>query len=88
MKPVPPTITFVRSDVTAPFDPRALSLLEFAEDLGLDPPSSCRSGMCGACTTRKLSGEIEYEREPTAAAAEGEILLCCALPSGPVSLDL
>jgi hypothetical protein len=44
--------------------------------------------VCDACATRKLSGAIKYELEPTAAAAEGEILLCCALPSGPVTLDL
>jgi uncharacterized protein len=76
------------SGIAAPFDPRALNLLEFAEDLGLSPPFNCRGGSCGACTTRTLSGAIRYAEEPTAVVADDEVLLCCALPAGPVSLDL
>ena len=83
-----PIVTFARSDLSAPFDPRAQTLLEFAEDLGVAPPSSCRSGLCGTCTTRKLAGEIEYVQEPAVTVAPDEVLLCCALPAGPVSLDL
>lgn len=81
-------MTFARSGLTAPFDTRALNLLEFAEDLGIAPPSSCRSGMCGSCATRRLAGRIEYVQEPATTVAEDEILICCALPSGSVSLDL
>lgn len=83
-----PMVSFAKSDMTAPFDPRALNLLEFAEDLGLSPPFNCRSGSCGACATRKLSGAIRYAEEPTAVVAGDEVLLCCAVPDGPVSLDL
>jgi ferredoxin len=81
-------VSFAKSDITAPFDPRALNLLEFAEDLGFSPPFNCRSGSCGACATRKLSGAIRYAEEPTAVVADDEILLCRALPAGHVSLDL
>lgn len=83
-----PMVTFAKSDVTAAFGPSTLNLLEFAEDLGLNPPFSCRSGSCGACATRKLSGAIRYAEEPTAVVADDEVLICCALPTGPVSLDL
>jgi hypothetical protein len=83
-----PMVSFAKSDITAPFDPRALNLLEFAEDLGFSPPFNCRSGSCGACATRKLSGAIRYAEEPTAVVADDEILLCRALPAGHVSLDL
>lgn len=83
-----PIVSFARSDIAAPFEPRALNLLEFAEDLGLSPSFNCRTGSCGACATRKLSGAIRYAEEPTAAIAEDEVLLCCALPAGPVSLAL
>jgi uncharacterized protein len=83
-----PMVSFAKSDIKAPFGRRALNLLEFAEDLGLSPPFNCRSGSCGACATRKLSGAIRYAEDPTAVVADDEVLLCCALPSGPVSLDL
>jgi len=81
-------VSFAKSDLTAPFDPRALNLLEFAEDLGFSPPFNCRSGSCGACATRKLSGATRYAEEPTAVVADNEILICCAVPAGPVRLDL
>lgn len=83
-----PLVSFAKSGLTAPFDPQALSLLEFAEDLGLSPPANCRSGRCGACITRKLSGGIRYAQEPSTIVADDEVLLCCALPEGPVTLDL
>jgi ferredoxin len=85
---VAPMISFSKSAITASFDPHAMNLLEFAEDLGLSPPFNCRSGSCGTCATRKLSGTIRYVEEPTAVLADDEVLLCCALPAGPVSLDL
>ena len=89
LTPAPsPMVSFAKSGVTAPFEPRALNLLEFAEDLGLNPPFNCRSGNCGACATRKLSGSIRYAEEPIAVVADDEVLICCALPAGPVSLDL
>lgn len=83
-----PIVGFVRSGIRAPFHPRALSLLEFAEDLGLSPPFNCRSGNCGACATRKLSGSVLYADAPAAVVARDEVLICCALPDGPISLDL
>lgn len=82
-----PLVTFAQSGVSAPFDPRALNLLEFAEDLGISPPFSCRSGSCGSCATRKLAGTVRYMQEPTAQVGTGEVLLCCAVPDGAVSLD-
>lgn len=83
-----PVVRFTRSGMAMPFDGRASNLLEFAEDLGLSPPFNCRSGSCGVCATRTLSGAIRYAEEPTAVVPEDEVLLCCALPAGPVSLDL
>ena len=81
-------VTFAQSGVTAPFDRRALNLLEFAEDQGLSPPFSCRSGSCGSCATRKLAGRVRYIDAPSAVIGEDEVLLCCALPDGAVTLDV
>lgn len=81
-------VTFAQTGITAPFDPRALNLLEFAEDQGLSPPFSCRSGSCGSCATRKLAGNVRYIDTPSGIIGEDEVLLCCAVPDGPVTLDV
>lgn len=81
-------VTFARSGISVPFDPCALNLLEFAEDQGLSPPFSCRSGSCGSCATRKLVGQVRYIDPPSAVVSDDEVLLCCAVPDGPVTLDV
>lgn len=84
---VPPIVTFARSGLTAAFDARAFNLLEFAEDLGLTPPFGCRSGSCGSCLARRISGAVRYPEPPKAAPGDDEVLLCCALPDGDVTID-
>jgi ferredoxin len=56
------------------------SLLEFAEAKGIDAPSSCRSGMCGTCSTRLLSGSVRYTGEVEAVVQSGSTLICMAHP--------
>jgi hypothetical protein len=79
-------VTFAQSGITAAFDPRALNLLEFADDQGLSPPFSCRSGSCGSCATRKLAGQVRYIDPNSAVIGDDEVLVCCALPEGPETL--
>lgn len=38
----------------------------------------CRSGFCGICKKRLLSGEVIYHEKPLAFLGEGEVLVCCA----------
>lgn len=67
------------------------TLLETAEAHGLSPAFSCRSGSCGSCLTKKLSGEVVYRTPVSAPHSEGEVLICCAVPaadSDTVVLDL
>lgn len=86
-EPLDSTVTFARSGISSAFDSRALSLLEFAEDLGVNLPFGCRSGTCGSCATRKLSGDIRYVVHPTVELEAGQILPCCAVPRGNVCID-
>lgn len=68
-------IVFSRSDRTAIW--RAgedLSLLELAEDAGIDVPSSCRSGSCLSCRSTLLDGEA------TGSLGDGTVLPCIARP--------
>jgi ferredoxin-NADP reductase/predicted pyridoxine 5'-phosphate oxidase superfamily flavin-nucleotide-binding protein len=82
-------VRFARSGKTAIWHKRAGTLLDLAERTGLAPLSACRSGVCGTCATRVLSGQVTYEEEPAHEVAAGDALICCAAPVGArVSLDL
>ena len=73
-------VTFARSQQTVQWLPKHGSLLEFAEKHGIEAQSSCRSGMCGTCSTRVLSGQIAYDGEIEAEVADGSALICMAHP--------
>jgi hypothetical protein len=75
------SVTFVRSAEVAAWTPEKGTLLELAEDIGLSPPFSCRAGQCGSCTTPLLSGQVVYRETPSWRPAEGQVLLCCAVPA-------
>ncbi len=83
--PLPPareaSVVFARTGEASVWKPEHGSLLEFAEGKGLTPPSSCRAGSCGSCATRLQSGRVSYARPPAWQVAEGEVLLCCAVPA-------
>ncbi|HEV7326797.1 MAG TPA: 2Fe-2S iron-sulfur cluster-binding protein [Bosea sp. (in: a-proteobacteria)] len=82
-------ISFARSQRAAAWDEATdTNLLAFAERLGLDPPFSCRAGVCSTCRTGLLQGEVDYVEEPLDPPGPGEVLLCCAKPRGPLVLDL
>lgn len=82
-------ISFARSQCSAAWDEaNDANLLAFAERLGLDPPFSCRAGICSTCRTGLLQGEVAYVEEPLDPPGPGEVLLCCAKPRGPLVLDL
>jgi len=94
--PPPParqaTVVFARSGDAAQWSSERGTLLEFAEGKGLNPPFSCRAGHCGSCATRMTAGRVRYA-EPTAwRPADGEVLLCCAVPAADggerIELDL
>ena len=78
-KPVP--VAFMGSLKEARWTPEAGTLLELAEARGLEPVFSCREGTCGTCRTKLINGAVTYIVEPTAAIAESEVLLCCAVPA-------
>jgi ferredoxin len=60
-------------------------ILDAAEDAGLGLPFGCRTGACGTCTARLLSGEVDYRRPPRALKARhreaGYVLACIAVPT-------
>lgn len=81
-------VRFSRSGKTVPWDPRAGSLLAFAEDQGIRVESGCRAGSCGCCQTAVESGEVEYLQTPDADIAPGHCLLCIGKPTSDLTLAL
>lgn len=76
----PVKVAFKDSDIEVDWTPDKGTLLELAEEAGLGPDFSCRSGICGTCATRIKCGTVDYIEEPSTPHAEGEVLICCATP--------
>jgi ferredoxin len=87
----PVEVVFSKSGLHAQWTTASGTLLEFAETLGLDPPSSCRAGSCGTCRTHLLAGAVAYSTEPGTEVSDHDALICCARPAfgeGQIVLDL
>jgi ferredoxin-NADP reductase/predicted pyridoxine 5'-phosphate oxidase superfamily flavin-nucleotide-binding protein/ferredoxin len=74
-------VVFMKTGRDAMWSKEDGSLLDFAEANGLTPPSMCRSGFCGTCSTRVLSGEVSYPEPIDAEIEPGHALICCAMPA-------
>ena len=83
-----PRVTFVRSGITAAWDPKFASLLELAEACDVPVRWSCRTGVCHTCMTGLIGGTVYYHPEPLEMPAPGNVLLCCSRPDAVVALDL
>jgi ferredoxin-NADP reductase len=83
-----PEVQFARSGLSVPWGPPSTSLLEFAESCDVPTRWSCRTGVCHNCETALLSGAVRYDPEPLEPPAEGNVLICCSRPTGPVVIDL
>lgn len=82
-------VVFDRSDLSAVWSEADGTLLEFAEAQELEPPFSCRAGVCGTCACRLVEGEVDTTAAPTATVPEGHGLLCISRPrSKRITLDL
>jgi len=82
--PAANTITFARSGKSTPL-PAGMTVLEAAEKIGVEIPSSCRAGICGLCKVKLRNGSVTMEVEDALSAedkAAGIILACQAKSSG------
>ncbi len=88
--PTAVSVTFKKSGKSAPLPPDK-SILEAAEDIGVNIPFECRVGTCGECKIMKLSGTVTMEVEDALSAdekASGMILACQAKARGEVVVDV
>lgn len=83
----PINVRFQRSGRTLAWDGRDPSLLEFAERNGISVESGCRSGSCGSCATKVISGTVSYSSQPDGDIAPGHCLMCVGLPQSELVLE-
>ena len=83
----PVAVKFARSGIKTTWDPSKGTLLDLAESEGLRPAYSCRSGICQTCSTRLVSGEVDYTEPPMTPPGDGEALICCAYPRSGKDAD-
>ncbi len=86
----PATVQFAKSGKSVT-STEGGSILEMAEQAGIELDSSCRSGTCGTCKQTLLAGEVRYDGDPAALddddRAARTILTCIAHPVSQVSIE-
>lgn len=86
---VAPNVLFERSGKSTEV-PRELTVLEAAEECGVEIPFECRSGICGQCKTRIISGKVVMEVQDAltgADRAKGIVLACQARAAQDLVVD-
>ena len=81
-------VIFDTSGRSAIWEGDGTSILELAEQNGVDIDSGCRAGNCGTCATAIKSGKIKYLSEPGSPQEDGTCLVCIAVPDGDVTLNI
>ena len=69
------------------------AVLQAARRQGIHLSHDCRSGSCGTCRARLVSGRVHYPQGPPLAITalemqHGEVLLCRAVPLNDIALDV
>lgn len=83
------TVSFARSEKETELAPDQ-TVLEAADETGVEIDNSCRSGQCGLCKVKLLSGEVSMEVEDSLSEEDktaGLILACQAKADQPVTVD-
>jgi ferredoxin-NADP reductase/Fe-S-cluster-containing hydrogenase component 2 len=82
-------VLFQASDTTAPV-PVGATILDAADETGVFIDNACRSGTCGSCRVKLLSGSVRMAVEDALTEqdkAEGYILACQAKIRGDVKVE-
>jgi ferredoxin-NADP reductase len=80
-------IGFRRSGRTLGWLAQDANLLDFAERHLIAIDAGCRSGSCGTCETRLISGRVAYATKPDFGFSPGHCLPCVGTPATDLELD-
>jgi ferredoxin len=80
-------VNFRRTGRTLVWDGKDANLLDFAERHRVAVESGCRSGGCGSCETKLVSGTVRYAHQPDHDVAPGHCLLCVGTPASALVLE-
>ena len=82
-------VTFKKSGKSASLG-QGQTVLDLADELGVEIDNSCRSGQCGLCRVKLLSGKVEMECDDSLTdedKAQGLILACQATAGENIEVD-
>ena len=83
------TLRFARSGKTMEVSSKS-TILELAEELGVEVAFECRSGVCGQCMTKLLKGHVKMDSEVALSdhdKSNGYILACQAHPHSDITVE-
>jgi len=80
-------VMFRSSARTLAWDGTDANLLDFAERHDLSVESGCRSGSCGTCEVKVISGTVCYAEKPDHEITPGHCLLCVGFPQSALELE-
>lgn len=80
-------VTFARSGKTVTWVPADKSLLDLALAQEVKVSYSCRVGDCQSCLQRVVEGAVDYPMGDMPVLAQGQVLLCQAIPRGKLVID-
>lgn len=84
----PRNVTFLKAGHTVVWTPESGSLLDLAHFHGIKAKYSCRTGMCGTCSQKIISGHVVRIREMHAKPLAGHELLCSNVPGSDITIEL
>ena len=84
----PAEVTLAESGTSFLWEPEQGTLLDALEARGVNAESSCRGGSCGTCSVALSAGSVLYPVQPAARVPADHVLVCSAVPAGPISLAL
>ncbi len=79
-----PVVVFTKVGKEIPCDEED-TILDLAEQEGIELPSGCRMGACGSCKLPLLAGKVNYDDEPE--CERGHLFSCIAKPVGRVVIE-
>ncbi len=85
------TVHFSLSSLEAFGGDMDIPILDLAEEIGVQIPSSCRAGTCGTCRAMKIRGDIECDDAPGLSDADreaGYILTCVSRAKNFVEIEI